>query len=410
MALTGLATAVPAQEYKDRQARVAEQARERGLDAVLVWSRGGTSVDFYGDVLYLTGHHSPFPPNQDSAEWSGRSYSAAILPADGEPALVIDLPDYDPGALHVDDIRSTLRVPQAAARALRDRGLDGGRIGLAGRDTFLVSHLRALEGELGHAVELVEADDILERLRLVKSAAELPFVRRASEVGSRWMRTMMEAIEPGRSEGEVVGEGLRVLAADGGFPYDAAIASGDRSRNFLSRYSIPNWDAGKRLAAGELVHIDAWGSVDGYFFDLDRSTVAGGNPADAQREVLDAAIAQVEHIIAGVRPGVTVGELYARGAGWLIDNGFGEHRAELDEAGTDFGQLFPAFGHSVGLGLEPPYIIEGEPTVLEQNMVFAIETLIGRREVGGAAFEQTLLVTADGADVLNADCPSRWWT
>ena len=80
VALTSPASAVPAQEFKDRQARVVEQARERGLDAVLVWSRGGTSVDFYGDVLYLTGHHSPFPANQDTTEWSGRSYSAAILP------------------------------------------------------------------------------------------------------------------------------------------------------------------------------------------------------------------------------------------------------------------------------------------------------------------------------------------
>jgi Xaa-Pro dipeptidase len=402
-------SAVPAQEFKDRQARVVEQARERGLDAVLVWSRGGTSVDFYGDVLYLTGHHSPFPPNQDTAEWSGRSYSAAILPVSGEPALVIDLPDYDPGALHVADIRSVLHVPRAAAQVLRERGIDGGSVGLVGRDTFLLSHLRAMEAELQHALHLVDADDILERLRLVKSEHELPLVRRASAVGNVWMRTMMEAIEPGRTEGEVVGEGLRVLAAAGGFPYDAAIASGERSRNFLSRNSIPSWDAEKRLAAGEIVHIDAWGSVDGYFLDLDRSAVVGGSPSDEQREVLEASIAIIEHIIAGVRPGVTVGELYDRGAGWLVDNGFGEHRARLEEAGTDFGQLFPAFGHSVGLGLEKPYIIKGEPTVLEENMVFAIEALIGRREVGGAAFEQTLLVTAGGAEVLNADCPSRWW-
>jgi Xaa-Pro aminopeptidase len=410
VALTSPASAVPAQEFKDRQARVVEQARERGLDAVLVWSRGGTSVDFYGDVLYLTGHHSPFPPNQDTTEWSGRSYSAAILPVHGEPALVLDLPDHDPDALHVDDIRSVIRVPQTAAAILRERGVDADAIGLAGRDTFLLSHLRAMEAELGHPLELVDADDILERLRLVKSEHEIPHVRRASAVGNVWMRTMMEAIEPGRTEGEVVGEGLRALAAAGGFPYDAAIASGDRSRNFLSRYSIPSWDAEKRLAAGDIAHIDAWGSIDGYFCDLDRSTVVGGNPSGAQRELLEASIAIIEHIIAGVRPGATIGELYDRGAGWLVDNGFGEHRAKLEDAGTDFGQLFPAFGHSVGLGLERPYIIKGDPTVVEENMVLAVETLIGRREVGGAAFEQTMLVTADGADVLNADCPSRWWT
>lgn len=36
-------------------------------------------------------------------------------------------------------------------------------------------------------------------------------------------------------------------------------------------------------------------------------------------------------------------------------------------AHTDFGQLLPAFGHSVGLGLERPYIIKGELTVLERT-------------------------------------------
>jgi Xaa-Pro aminopeptidase len=400
---------IAAQEYRERQRRAGELAHERGLDALVVWSRGGTSVDFYGDVLYLTGHHSPFPPNQDTVEWSGRSYSAVIVPVDGDPVLVIDLPDYDAGALHVDDIRSVLHVPQAVAAALRELGLDEQRIGIVGRDTLLVSHLRAIEAELEHKLDLEDADDILERMRLVKSPAEVPFMRRASAIGNMWMRTMMEAIEPGRTEGEIVGEGLRALAVAGGFAYDAAIASGDRSRNFLSRNAIPTWDASKHLQAGELVHIDAWGSVDGYFLDLDRTTVVGGNPTSEQLEILEAAIAIIEHIIAGARPGVRVGELYDRGASWLVDNGFGEHRAKLEDAGTDFGNLFPAFGHSVGLGLERPFVIKDEPTVLEENMVFAIEALIGRQEVGGAAFEQTILLTADGAEVLNADCPSRWW-
>jgi len=396
-------------EFLQRQQRAVERAAEQGFDALLVWSRGGTSVDFYGDVMYLANHHSPFPPNQDTAQWSGRSFSALIMPVDGEPTLVVDLPDYDPNQIHVDDVRSVLHVPQAAAIALREKGLDRKRIGLVGRDSLLVSHLRSIEQELGHSPQLVPADEILERLRLVKSDAELEHVRHASTVGNRWMRAMMEAIEPGRTEGEVVGEGLRVLAAEGGFPYDAALASGDRASNFFSRNQIPSWDARKVLEAGTLAHVDAWGAVNGYFLDLDRSTVVGGKPTDRQREVLEAAIAIVEHLIAGVRPGVRVGELYDRGASWLLENGFGEHRAELGEAGTDFGQLFPAFGHSVGLGLERPFVIEGEQTQLEPNMVFALEALIGHRDVGGAAFEHTMIVTSDGAEVLNADCPAHWW-
>lgn len=401
--------AIDRSEFLERQRRALDVTRERDLDALLVWSRGGTSVDFYGDVMYLANHHSAFPPNQDTALWSGRSYTGLIVPADGPVTLITDLPDYDAETTYADVVHSTLRVPQTAASVLKELGLEPGRVGLVGRDSFLLSHLRAVEEELGAPARFVVADEILERLRLVKSEPELEALRHATSVGARWLNSMMEAIGEGVTEGELVGEGLRTLAIDGGFAYDAAIASGDRSRNFFSRNGIPTWNAEKRLRRGDLVHIDAWASVDGYYTDFDRSTVVGRAATSEQREVLEGSVAIIEHIIAGIKPGVTVGELYARGAQWLVDNGFGEHRAKLSDAGTDFGQLFPAFGHGVGLGLELPYIIEDDPTVLEPNMVFAVEALIGRKDVGGAAFEQQVIVGADGAEVISDACPSRWW-
>jgi len=401
--------AVIAEEFLDRQRRATEAAAERGFDALVVWSRGGTSVDFYGDVFYLANHHSPFPPNQDTPQWSARSYSGLVLPVDGEPVLVMDLPEFDADAIHVDEIRSTLHVPQGLASALRDLGLDGGRLGLSGRDTLLLSHLRHIQAELGHAVDFEPADDILDRMRWVKSPAELELIRRAADVGVGWMRTMMEAVEPGRTEGEVIGEGMRYLSANGGFPYDAAIASGSRSQYFFSRVGIPTWDAHRKIDRGDLVHIDAWAAIDGYYTDFVRSTVAGREPSAEQRELLEGAVAIIDHIIEAVRPGVVIGELYERGASWMVDNGFGEHRAELDSSGTDFGNLFPAFGHSFGAGLEPPWIIDGETTVVEENMCLAIEALLGRPGVGGAGFEHNVIVGADGCEVLTAACPARWW-
>lgn len=400
---------VSREELGDRQRRATEAAAERGLDGLVVWARGGTSVDFYGDVLYLADHHSPFPPNQDTAQWSARSYSGLVLSPVADPVLVIDLPEFDPASIAVEDVRSTLHVPQALAQVLRELGLARGRLGLCGRDTFLLSHSRLIEGELGHPLRLEPADEILERMRMVKSPAELELIRRAAEVGISWMETMMEAIEPGRTEGEVVGEGLRHLAATGGFPYDVAIASGERSRRFFSRIGIPAWDAERRIESGDLVHVDAWAAVDGYYTDFVRSTVAGAAPSAAQRELLEGAVEMIGDMVEAVRPGVVIGELYERGATWMLDNGFGEHRAEPGRAGTDFGNLFPAFGHGFGAGLEPPWIIQGETTVVEEGMCLAIETLLGRPGVGGSGFEQDVIVTADGCEVVTARCRARWW-
>jgi Xaa-Pro dipeptidase len=402
------APSIPREEFVERQRRAVEAAREQGLDGLLVWSRGGTSVDFYGDNMYLANHHSPFPPNQDTTQWAGRSFSALVLPVDGAPAIVVDLPDPPLDQIYVADVRPTLRVPQAAARALREKGLDRARLGLVGRDTFLVSHLRAVEDELGGPLTFVPADGILDRLRMVKSDAELAFVRRAAEVGVGWMTTMMESVEAGRTEGDVVGEGLRFLAAHGGYPYDLGVASGPNSHMF-ERIGIPSWDSQRPLEVGDLIHVDMWGPVDCYYTDFVRSAVVGRSPTEGQRRVLEGSISLIEHVVAGVKPGVTIGSLYARGGDWLDEHGFASHRAESGSSGTEFGNLFPAFGHSIGLGLEHPWIIEGEPTVVEESMVLAIECAVGLPEVGAAGFEQDVIVTADGCEVITAACPARWW-
>ena len=399
---------IPSGEFVERRQRAVDAARERGLAGLLVWSRGGTTVDYYGDVLYLTNHHSPFPHNSETSLWSGRSYSALILPVDDDPTLVVDLPDYPREQIHLEDVRPTLTVPQTAGDALREKGLDQADLGLVGRECLLHHSYRLMEERLGHPLQIQPADDILETLRKVKSESEVRIMRHAAEVGVEWMKTMMEAVETGKTEGEVVGEGLRYLAAHGGYPYDAAVASGPNSHRF-ERFGIPSWDSRRKLEAGDLFHVDAWGPVEYYYTDLVRSTVVGGKPTDAQREVLEAPMGVVESIIEIIKPGVQVRELYETGASWMVDNGFAPHAEGAEDAGTEFGDLFPAFGHGIGLGLEPPWITKEESMVLEKNMTIAVEAMVGRPEVGAAGFEQDVLVTSDGCEVLTAGCPEKWW-
>ena len=399
---------IPPQEFADRRNKAVRAARDRGLAGLLIWSRGGTTVDYYGDVLYLTNHHSPFPQNSETTQWSSRSYSALILPTDDDPVLVVDLPDYPRDRIYVDEVRPTLKVPQTVAYNLREKGLDKANLGLVGRECLLLHSYRLMEETLGHSLRVEVADDILETLRRVKSENEIRIIRHAAAVGVEWMRIMMEAIEAGKTEGDFIGEGLRYFAASGGFPYDVAVASGPNSHRF-ERIGIPSWDFRRKLQRGDIVHVDAWGPVEYYYTDLVRSTIVGREPSEAQKEVLEAPIGVVESILEIIKPGITIGEMYQRGASWLVENGFGSHRSDVKASGTEFGELFPAFGHCIGLGLEPPWIIEGEPTILEENMVIAVEAGVGRAKVGAAGFEQDVLVTSTGCEVLTAACPKRWW-
>ncbi len=399
---------IPAEEFADRRRKAVTAAKERGLDGLLVWSRGGSTVDYYGDVLYLTNHHSPFPHNSETPIWTARSYSALILPVDADPVLVVDLPDYPKEKTFVDDVRSTLKVPRKTAEVLKETGLAKAKLGLVGRECLLHHSFQLMEETLGHSLKTEPADDILETLRRVKSGGEIAIMKHAAAVGVEWMRTMMEAVQAGKTEGDFVGEGLKYFAAHGGFPYDVAVASGPNSHRF-ERFGIPAWDYERKLEDGDIVHVDAWGPVECYYTDLVRSNLVGGRPTDAQREVLEAPIGVVESIIEIIKPGITVDAMYQQGSSWLVENGFASHRAGSEGAGTEFGELFPAFGHGIGVGLEPPWIIEGEETVLEENMTIAVEALVGRPEVGAAGFEQDVRITADGCEVLTAACPKRWW-
>jgi Xaa-Pro aminopeptidase len=379
-----------------RRAAVAREAGDRGLAALVLFSRGGTTVDFYGDVMYLADFHSAFPVVPDALVWAARGHAAMVVPVDGPSVLITDYFDDHQDRAQVDDVRVSLRVPTALGEVLRELELAGRPLGLVGGETMTVRWFAQVQQSAGCALDVTPADDILERQRLVKSEAELEFMRRAAEVGVEWMNTSMGAIAEGRTEADVVGEGLRYLAAHGGTHADVAIASGPKARHYFGSTGVPHWDHVRPLQRADIVHIDQWGPVDNYFTDFGRSTVVGRAASGVQRELLEASVAAVEHVIEGVRPGVTFGQLYERGAAWLIDHAF-----EPAELGL--------FGHSLGLTQEAPWIVEGETTVIEPDMVLAVEAYLARSEIGGSNFEQNLIVHDDKPEILTAACPSRWW-
>lgn len=399
------------EEFAERRQAAAGMAAEQGFDALLVWSRSGHTVEAYGDVYYLTNFHSLFPCVPDTKQWASRGHSALILPVDGDPVLLTDYHDDPEDRVKVTDIRAVTDITTSTVEVLNEMGLLDKKIGLVGRQSFLVSALRRMEEAAGNQwLNLEPADDILEQLRLIKSPAELDFLRHAANVGVEWMNATMDAVIEGNTEGDAVGEGLRVLAAHGGTHQDVAISSGPNSSHFFGSSGVPHWNVTRKMETGDLVHCDQWGPVDGYYTDFARSTVVGGKPDAAQLELLEGSVDIIHHIIDGIEPGVTTfGDLYGRGQGWLDENGFANHKSTLSELGNAFTQQFPCFGHTLGVGIEGPWITENEPTIIEENMVLAVEALVGRPGVGAANYEENLIVHKDGVEILTAPCESRRW-
>jgi len=390
-----MSTLVTPREFADRRSRAVAAAKARGLAGLLVASRGGGTLDRYGDVLYLTNFYTHFPFIPDfEGNWSARAHTFLVLCADAPPELLIDVPDD--GRIRLDDGKVTYSdfVLDDTIAALRRAGLDKARIGLVGSDVLTFRMTQRLQQALPDLV-LQPADDILAGLRSIKSPGEIALLRKASEVGSRTIEAMLNASAPGASHGEIVAAGLTHLVPAGGVLYNSFMASGrggDPSR--FAKSNFPTWGSPKRLMEGDWIRFGISGAVDGYMFDLARAK-ALGPVSNRQVELFESAIDCIEATLAAIRPGATAGDLGAAGLDKQQSLGF-----RVDG-------VFSAMGHGLGLGWDDPWLARGVKTEIVPDMVLCVERTIQQDGYLGD-FEETVLVTPDGYELLT-DAVRRSW-
>ncbi len=382
------------EEFAARQAAAAKAAKEAGFDGLIVCSRGGGTVDRYANVLYLANFYSSFPYIPDVAgHWTARAHAFIVLPVGGAPVLITDMPTK-PEDTHIADVRTGDDVVALVAEAVNDRGLGVARLAVAGADALPWPTFRAIQAALPKAA-FEPADALLDRLRMIKSPAEIALLRKASEIGGGAIDTMMDAAVAGASHGEVMGEGLRALAAQGAMLYNNYIGSGRGGNDPRLHYAdFPTWSSDARIEDGDWFHIGASGVWRGYYFDHSRSKPIG-NPTAPQVEAFEAAIAAVEASIAAIRPGAIAGRVAEAGFARLVELGFSTK--------SDFNGM----GHGVGMGWDLPWLVPGDATVLEPNMVLCVERSVEKRGYVGD-FEQTVLVTATGSELLTHAVKRRW--
>lgn len=399
---------IPRAEFAERREALRERLAERGLDGALVVSRGANGADWGADIVYLTNHYSPFPqiPDRPPA-WSGRGLAGLVMPAAEDGTLVVEIPDWRDDLVTIDDVRVSLDLWAGLGAALGERGLGSARVGLIGRESF--PHIAATRiTEMHPDIEFVWADDLIEDMRVRKSDAEIALMREATRVGCDMVTAFMEAAVPGATEADCVIAAFSAGVRQGAFPLDIPVTSGANVDHFQWD-RMPSWDHSRRLEPGDMIHPDMYGTVNGYFYDLVRTTVAGREASEAQREVLEGAVGVVEHIIDGMAPGASCEDLFDRGAAWLGDHGFDVPGAETSESVAFLGQSFPSFGHSIGLAWEHPWLMPGETVTLEPRMVFAVEAEVGRPGAGTGAFEHDVLITDEGVEILTKQAKNVWW-
>jgi len=223
----------------------------------------------------------------------------------------------------------------------------------------------------------------LARARATKSPVEIARIRRACELTARGLTECMERARPGMKEHELQAR-LEFVCRRGGArrqAFASIVGSGPNG-------TILHYDRNDReMKDGDLVLMDVGAEYMGYAADVTRTFPVNGRFSARQAAIYDVVLAAQRAAIAVVKPGVTFREVGAAA------------RAVITEAG--FGKAFlHGVGHYVGLDVHDPS--PGGP--FRPGTVITVEPGIYLADEGiGIRIEDTVLVTAAGADVLSKD-------
>ena len=241
--------------------------------------------------------------------------------------------------------------------------------------------------------DIVNAFEVVARMRMVKTPAEIQRMRAAADATMAGIRAAADRIRPGVDERSLQGEFERSCRSFGAqsIPFTPIIKSGPNSlwpwRVLAAHYDRRN----RAMEEGDLVILDVGCEVNGYVSDVGRTFPVNGAFSDVQREKLEVSNRAAEAIIAAVRPGVTLRELTAVAYEAIPD----------DE--EPYMQTPSFFGHHIGLSAGDPALID-EP--LAPGMVFTVEPWYYNHDIGVSVFvEEVVLVTEDGVEVLTAGLP-----
>ena len=402
-----MTTAVLRSEFLQRQKLAAEDAAGRGLDGLLVWSTGGSALDGYSNVFYLTNHYTQVPRvNLDiPGVMSGWGQTALLVPATREsPTLIVESADWRRDLVVAQDVRESHDLVGEVISAIRDRGLSTASMGLAGQSVMPASTWQRITTELP-GLRLVDADEILYGHRMIKSPAEIELMRRASSVGAAIQNAMMAAAAVGKTDNDLAREAYRVCLDQGAVPYEFAFASGPAGgHGYWSR--LPAWDRKRKYERGDIVHPDAYGCVDGYFYDLQRTKVIGG-PSAAQRRIIEGVVGVVEALCDACRAGTPVADVANLRESWLADHGLLPEAPPLPSG--DLLTPLVASGHGLGTGFEMPWVYPGSEDILRPGMTIALEVYLSEPGLGSVVNEEVILVTESEPEILTSACPARQW-
>ena len=368
-----------AAELAGRRAIACRTMDERGLAGLLLFKPES--------MFYLTGYDT-FGYCAFQCLWLGR---------EGGMTLLTRAPDLRQ-ARHtsvIEDIRVWVDGADAdPAGELRnvvaEHGVAGERIGVE-LDTcgLTACNWRRVEEAFRGFCRLEDASDLVSDLRVVKSPAELDYVRRAAELADDALAEAERLAVPGAFEGDLLAAMQGAVFRGGGdYPGNEFII-GSGPDALLCRY----FSGRRRLGSSDQLTLEFAGVYRRYHSALMRTFVIGP-PMLAQQAMFRACSEALDACIEAIRPGRVFGDVFDAQARVLDGAGYRAHR--LNACGYSLGATFaPTW-------MDRPMFFRGNPRPIEPGMVLFVHVNITDSDAGLAmTVGETMLVTVDGMERLS---------
>jgi Xaa-Pro aminopeptidase len=373
----------PAEEYRDRASRVRERMRERGVEVLFVTSPP--------NLCYLTGFESVWYPPRAPVGVVVCAGDERLVFCDYErhETLVRETAHYDDAVFYrYEDVLDTI------AATFRDRGWLADGIGLErwsqAPGAPLVEALAGRLGELGGRV--VEGDWIVDRVRLVKSAAEVECVRRAAAIVDAAFADLVEHVRPGQTELQIAARLDSVMADHGGEGAAIRTMVSAGPDVWCRTHAAPSR---RPIEVGDVMYVDTCGVYKRYHADLCRTFAVGRDHAGA-RAILDVTAASVEEVRRAVRPGDPLDVAQQAAEDYVLSRFPRE-------------QVWWVGGYALGIAMPPSWVGHTylandafEQFTWQPGYVTNYENVLFDRDAGfTASYMETLLMTDTGIEPLS---------
>ena len=375
---------LPSSEYARRVSRLKEELKREGFDVFIGYSSECES----STSRYLTGF------------WPFFDFASVVVPVKGDAVLVTGGPESYEFAKEFSSVPSIKIDPQLVETSAPEwvpkvkgeklskivaeaSGSAPKRIALGNWNIFPHTLFDDLRKAFPKA-EILQGDEILLRVKAVKSDVEIPYIREAYRITEEAMKAALSEAKPGKREWEleaVARARMLVLGAEG-MPYPAWVCSGPHTTLSLCR------STSREIRSGELVQFTFGALYMGYCGNMCRPFAIGNIPAPAKK-LIDVALEAMEYSLKAIRPGVKGSDVFGGYFDILSRYGFEEFTLYGPAHGT---------GHSEVEGL---WLSKNAEFTIQPNMVFNIDIWLCDGTYG-LRFEDGVLVKADGLEELTS--------